>query len=1178
MTEKTREPAFDFVLSRRTMLQGTGLGLAGLAFAPDIARAATATVAQPEFLYKGDAGHDPSAVPALDGGSIIVVDTYDVNKTTGSSAYSLSVPDGERQWTYPIPDGPPIVGGFATPLVTAAGIFLASRTQVIALDPATGFQLWAKDYTVTETDGCPLVDLGTQIAFLAEGGALVVLEQEDGGEAWTLVLSSVAQPIDPDAPHGVPVGTSDGVCVVWGGHLFQVQFEGLVAHAHGIPGTVVPTLVPGLGELYYVTRHADGEKARVVALSTATWTETWSIEAASDIDYSVPTVANGVLYVGDSSGTFFAVTVGQSDVTGGAKSILWTASPGDDLSDGRIVISDGFAYVAGQASSGAKIIAIPLSPSTAGSAHTPVRIDAGFTGAAIVGVDSSVCYFSKTDKSARIKIQGVNLAGLFAQFLTESQLMADHYAAASAAGDGATQRPTPSNPTYRTQVLCVHPNKSPRAGSTVKIWASERTTVTIGDRSHKIGPGDPLWTRTDGMGELSLTSVAGGLSAPALYMWAPFMQEHEAMVVYPDQDTLGAVASVSGQDLLNLSDFSGAKPIADAGYTSDKATDLATTLKNTMGDTTASLAAVQAGTSPSYIAFAGTASNLAFQSTVGPADRPYRQTSGAWYTDFDGAIATYHDGTPPAELMASFTKHRKNGFDRFIDNVVHGHRKIRRIIWTAEKDAKHLVKQIHDDAGDWYNLVVDTVEKAATVVAGIFKTVIDDIDKVVEAFCQLFDWANIVARSQKISTSITTAISTLQSGLKTQASDFTTWVSGNQNASTAQAIADTTNTTAGGQQDFGNPQAFYGMHGAKSYCSSRWASGKVSHGSDGASPSVGADALAALESHAASFKQHFESAISEIEPILRADAAKLDSELKETFHTLERLVSHPSQYADLALSELLQSVVDLAELLFTAVVLIAETVLDALVDLVDDVLGILGTALHIPVLTEVFEALVPNGEKLTCLNLASLLIAIPTEIVIATADESGLGDDEKLSDGQYAFVFASIAYTAADVAIDLTDGKKLEKNILALGTYGALALAEIGIGFGLQVEQYGGTALWDIMQAAQLIPLAMIIAPLAVRPSDAIPGETTDFEYIAVVIQGFYAVFTSIASGMAYSSGVSGFAGGLTLAGNLLTYVPPAFAWAPLANEAVGSAVLAGIDGVGDLGSMATTIASWGTE
>ncbi len=142
---------------------------------------------------------------------------------------------------------------------------------------------------------------------------------------------------------------------------------------------------------------------------------------------------------------------------------------------------------------------------------------------------------------------------------------------------------------------------------------------------------------TDAAGELSIVSTAESFTSPALYLWGNFMELNEAIVIYPDHDTLNKLSTVKGQDLTSAKTYDGT-PLLPATFTGADA--LASVISNTIGAPAAALAATrqQFATPPNvnprkyprlrftqntYIAYPGSSTNLLYQKVAGSTDRTY---------------------------------------------------------------------------------------------------------------------------------------------------------------------------------------------------------------------------------------------------------------------------------------------------------------------------------------------------------------------------------------------------------------------------------------------------------------------------------------------------------------------------------------------------------------------------
>jgi hypothetical protein len=146
-----------------------------------------------------------------------------------------------------------------------------------------------------------------------------------------------------------------------------------------------------------------------------------------------------------------------------------------------------------------------------------------------------------------------NLVQAARDFVIESQLMQEPDQSAAGSGNipADPNAPLPDNPIppsrarYRTQITIVDDQKTPQPYEAVKVWSDiDGTVITVSGKPYTIGTGDSacalLQTGVDG--SLALTVEANDANAPALRVWAAFMDSYERIVVYPDQEWQQRVA------------------------------------------------------------------------------------------------------------------------------------------------------------------------------------------------------------------------------------------------------------------------------------------------------------------------------------------------------------------------------------------------------------------------------------------------------------------------------------------------------------------------------------------------------------------------------------------------------------------------------------------------------------
>ena len=139
-------------------------------------------------------------------------------------------------------------------------------------------------------------------------------------------------------------------------------------------------------------------------------------------------------------------------------------------------------------------------------------------------------------------------------FVIESQMMQDpdEQAPGGDLSDRADPTP-PSRARYQTHLTVVDDQKAPQPNEPIKIWADTPMTLMIDGQPFDIGPGDAAYAavKTGVDGSLVITSGYAksdgsdtpDMYAPALRVWAGFMDTYERIVVNPDHEFHGRVTT-----------------------------------------------------------------------------------------------------------------------------------------------------------------------------------------------------------------------------------------------------------------------------------------------------------------------------------------------------------------------------------------------------------------------------------------------------------------------------------------------------------------------------------------------------------------------------------------------------------------------------------------------------------
>ena len=276
--------------------------------------------------------------------------------------------------------------------------------------------------------------------------------------------------------------------------------------------------------------------------------------------------ANGVLWFGDDGGNLYAIDARKLTPVFNTPVALSAQIPSQP-----VVIRTPSQPVVYQDAQGRQVVFVgttgdlgPLGllafdPATGQNAFVP-------TGATRIGflsnrVTNGVLYAGGTIVMRThgvpdnvTQVFGIRVDGLaqnLRDFIIESQLMQDF--------DG------PSTPNgvarYQTHLTIVDETRAPRSGEGVKIWADRPMTVLVNGQSYAVGPADQQCAAVQSNADGTLTIVSGSVAkdggdkpdlfAPALRVWASFMDSDERILVQPDREfhnRLATVHATAGDD------------------------------------------------------------------------------------------------------------------------------------------------------------------------------------------------------------------------------------------------------------------------------------------------------------------------------------------------------------------------------------------------------------------------------------------------------------------------------------------------------------------------------------------------------------------------------------------------------------------------------------------------------
>ncbi|HUR98324.1 MAG TPA: PQQ-binding-like beta-propeller repeat protein [Pyrinomonadaceae bacterium] len=1144
-------------LSRRQMLQLMGLGAAGAMLAPRLlARPRLATPPGPVWL--GDLpGYTIRSGTSLATGQMVIA-AFDSNDN--SVLLSVDAQTSAIRWSASTPS----VAEFFTPAAANGVIYVATDTDGFqARSEATGSLIWSRAYAATEN--APVI-AGERVIFTTNDGAIVVLTTA-GDLHWSYATGEVSE-----GPVGSITVSAGMVVAAVGSKVFAIDLlTGAFVWSY-VPTAAAPEGITASSDTFYFTA---GNTISAVSRLTGQHVWTSSLPAGT---LSPPNYYSGSVYFAHSIGRFYAL-----DPATGAQS--WSTAITGYPVPSTIFVEEGVAFVPGFTNT----ITTQLQAIDLASKGTQPLAAVTLSGLQVlVGVESGVCYHAGFTN----QIGSVDLLGLVHQVFVETELMTESYVRTAA---GRVVPVAAALPSYRTHLQFFDPSRNPRIGKSIKVWASGPVTITSGGSTYALDVNKSTWLRTDSSGELAIVCTVPAdqptFTMPALYLWGNFMETGEAIVVYPDHDTLNTLSKTTAAALTAAKGYDG-QPLLPAAATSF-APALAGVITNLLGNPTTSLANTQrslvasvSGGQPialanKYIAYPGSSTNLLYQPTQGSAARQLVVGPNKnWTATFNANGVPVFNPNGPTSVNTVGSGLTFTSIDDFVRNVVRGAAKITQIVFKAAADITHAIK---DSLGNVYNLTVRALEDAVHILNGVLKTVLGDLKKAVQWLGYVFDWQAILNTKTQIDAMLTTRFNTLKgivdSLIDNDIAKIRTFF---QNAQT-RVVHDLNsltgafgNTTFAGQQVQGNnPQAVYGMNGSKSYTKSRWLSSTFKENSSKSGPvSTQPDSNTDLVVGAT---QTFHDSLVGVPgtPGILEDPsiAQLPSELKTLIADLFELVTDPSKFTLVQFEQLLDALSGIAVSLLKLTELAIEMILGLIKQIFDAVLNLFQQHIHVPVLSPLYTAI--TGSTLSALDLISLLVAIPTSIITrATSTASahppvvGSGPADLLKIGA---LFAGFAYAAFDTLSDAFPDTGVFGVQIVVGA-SSLALLLFNLGGVTSGASYRQKAFYG----AQFIPVATATVgavfnrvPVLLPLKQAYDG----FSRMVSSIYGMSMIIHSVLMAVDNECGFQGTPRNYILGQNIVTYAPSYFKFIGAGGKEGDprTIILAAIDGLCDVTTVIMT-------
>ena len=684
------------------------------------------------------------------------------------------------------------------------------------------------------------------------------------------------------------------------------------------------------------------------------------------------------------------------------------------------------------------------------------------------------------------------LTQVLRDFIIESQMLQDPDENAPGGDPSNAQNPIPpSRARYQTHLTIVDDLKNPIPNEAVKIWADAATTLLINGTSYAIGPGDTQFAslKTGADGALVMTSgysKADGsdtpdMYAPALRVWANFMDTYERIIVHQDYEFHGRIATAhtnatdDDPDKVNLTttqSYAGTNNSATPAllFSSDEqkagqATNCATAISqmksgvgfggggetnstralfgklmlHTSGRkqahrtmrralTTAQSANAVAVAPPRYVAYTDLAGSGYFPTNI-PAPRPSTvvQPTGLVFNKPQNQPATaiklqvvHHadaqaafDALPPATINPLWQKAPPGSVQR-ADGVyvIQGTQNIFTDFWNWLKgvvaEITDLIVTIADEVMVGIRLFVNGVEQVfkaivkvlddiASAIGSFFAMLAKLIEDVIAALSVLFHFGEIMWTHRWLAAQFQSQVKQLTASIQTQAmpqvEQFftkgenavkTAFDSIRKSIGASNSVDDVKGMGATPHTVFTAGPGKVGPNSGGSSHSTQcaWGIQKFKSGSSSAtsSPSLLAQINGPVHGPSQTLDDPLSAFFTAFVARLNnnADLGSVFSQLKSDFGNLFHANSAKQFF-----STFLTTLLDLVEAIVIGVMAVGEALVEGILGVaqaaIDAIMAVLNFEIEIPVITWLYKTLF--NEKLTFLNLATLVAAIPVTIL-----------------------------------------------------------------------------------------------------------------------------------------------------------------------------------------------------
>ncbi len=538
--------------------------------------------------------------------------------------------------------------------------------------------------------------------------------------------------------------------------------------------------------------------------------------------------------------------------------------------------------------------------------------------------------------------------------------------------------------TYVTQFQITDENGMPMANQKITVRASELTPLTINHSVYYVdADSDAVQCETDALGNLTISNTVDGLPTPTLRLQADALGS-QVIDVSPAAEIHHQLSSLTVEQLKDArmqTDTIGVTQPMLPGKSADDLqgtqealqhlTSLSKQLPNESG--------FPAKAIPSEpVQYVTRTAGTPFLNRVAYGTLPagYR-----WGMDFTGAhpvfttdqdqIQRVHlaklgvDASAPALLKRSVLDDVKHFFGDVWHAIEHGFIKVEH--WVVQKVSDGL-ELIISTAEKVYKVVVKYAEQVWSIIQYVFQEIGAFFKELVRWLGFIFAWKDILRTHNVIRTTLNhcfdkfvAELPTAQNRIHDAFTELKNRIAGKNLAGPlgdwAHGDIKSVNTSGGHPFPLKSPDANWALHHASSQR-------LIQHG----------DATPASEHF--SFFQSLEQDVDQLKTMFKADILDLAQQ-------------------KISIEEFLRRIIKLLEVaVIDAVEALVQGMLEAVKLIVDGIRALLNTEWRIPLITPLYHA-ITDGSKLTLIDLASLLAAIPATVLYKIAtDKAPFSDSE----------------------------------------------------------------------------------------------------------------------------------------------------------------------------------------